>query len=83
MLGRHSGVAEMTARLVFSLKLTRLIFAKLRTLQYDFFENQFVGIIAHNPTQPHKGLGLRKVLKKVLKKALKNLNLLKKVLKPK
>ena len=52
MLGRHSGVAEMTARLVFSLKLTRLIFAKLQTLQYDIFENQFVGIIAHNPTQP-------------------------------
>ena len=52
MLGRHSGVAEMTARLVFSLKLTRLIFAKLQTLQYDIFENQFVGIIAHNSTQP-------------------------------
>ena len=49
MLGRHSGVAEMTARLVFSLKLTRLIFAKLQTLQYEF-----MGIISHNPNHMEK-----------------------------
>ena len=53
MLGRHSGVAEMTARLVFSLKLTRLIFAKLQTLQYDFFENQAIRGDYRSQPNPH------------------------------